>query len=104
MLKRSLANGNYTNTVEAATAKEALEKFTTEKPDLTFLDISLPDSDDLGLLEKFLKINPDAMIIMCSALGQNLVMENALKMGAKDFVVKPFTEKQLLEITSKYLV
>ena len=54
VLKRSLANGNYTNIVEAVNGKEALELFQTEKPDLTFLDISLPDSDDLGLLEKLL--------------------------------------------------
>ncbi|MDD3369558.1 MAG: response regulator [Lachnospiraceae bacterium] len=103
VLKRALANGNYTNTIEAANAKDAMRIFEQEKPDLTFLDISLPDSDDLELLEKLLQINPDAKIVMCSALGQNLVVENAIKRGAKDFVIKPFTEKLLLEITNKQL-
>ena len=104
VLKRSLANGNYMNTVEAVNAKEAVELFEKENPDLTFLDISLPDCEDLTLLEKLLKITPDAKIVMCSALGQNLIIENALKMGARDFITKPFTEKLLLDITNRLLV
>lgn len=104
VLKRTLANGNYTNIIEATNAKDALQLFAEEVPDLTFLDISLPDSDDLGLLEKLLTARPDAKIVMCSALGQNLIIQNALKMGAKDFVIKPFEEKALLEITGKQLL
>lgn len=103
VLKRALANGNYLNVLEAGTAKEAIELFTEDKPDLTFLDISLPDSDDLGLLDKLLAINPEAKIVMCSALGQNLIIENALKKGARDFIIKPFEEKLLLEITYQQL-
>lgn len=103
VLRRSLANGNYTNTIEATNAKEAIEVFEKEIPDLTFLDISLPDCEDLTLLGKLLESNPEAKIVMCSALGQNLIIENALKMGAKDFITKPFTEKLLLDITNKLL-
>lgn len=103
VLKKALANGNYTNTVEAACAKDAIVVFEQEKPDLTFLDISLPDNEDFALLKKLLEINSQAKIVMCSALGQNLIIENALKIGAKDFIIKPFTEKLLLEITGKQL-
>lgn len=104
VLKKGLLNGNYTNIIEAGTAEEALELFEKEMPELTFLDISLPDSDDLGLLQKLLNIRPEAKIVMCSALGQNLIIRNALDKGAKDFIIKPFEEKQLLEITGKQLL
>ena len=104
VLKHALADGNYTNVIEAVNAKEALEVFEKEQPDLTFLDISLPDSDDLRLLEKLLTMNPKAKIVMCSALGQNLIIENAIKMGAKDFITKPFEGKLVLEIVCNQLV
>lgn len=103
ILKRALANGDYTNIVEAATAAEAVAVFKAEQPDLTFLDISLPDSDDLGLLTELLGLKPDAKIVMCSALGQNLIIEDALKKGALDFIIKPFEEKQLLDTTGQLL-
>ncbi|MDD2973076.1 MAG: response regulator [Lachnospiraceae bacterium] len=103
VLKHALTDGNYTNIVEATTAKDALEIFEKEQPELTLLDISLPDSDDLGLLEKLLALNPQAKIVICSALGQNLIIENAIKMGAKDFITKPFEEKILLEIVNNQL-
>ncbi len=102
-LKKVLINGNFTNIFEAANAADTIKIFEQEKPDLVFLDISLPDSNDLGLLEKLLKINPDAKIVMCSALGQDLIIEEALKKGAIDFVVKPFEEKQMLETVMKLL-
>lgn len=104
ILRQALANGNYTNVVEAVNAKEALEKFENEKPDLTFLDISLPDSNDLGLLKKLMEINPNGKVVMCSALGQNLIIENAIRLGAKDFITKPFEEKMVLEIVCHQLV
>lgn len=104
VLKRVLANGNYTNILEATNAKEAREVFEREQPDLTFLDISLPDNDDLGLLKNLLEINSDARIVMCSALGQNLIIENAVEMGAKEFIIKPFDEKKVLDITYKQLM
>lgn len=104
VLKNALANGNYTNITEAVNAEEALKKFQEEKPELTFLDISLPDSDDLGLLQKLLDINPKGKIVMCSALGQNLIIEKAISMGAKEFITKPFEEKQVLEIVCHHLM
>lgn len=103
ILKRSLANGNYTNIVEAATAAEAVEVFEKERPSLTFLDISLPDSDDLDLLSKLLSIDPAAKIVMCSALGQDLIITEALEKGALDFFIKPFDEKQLLDTIAQLL-
>lgn len=100
-MKRVLSNGNYTNIVEAANAAEAIAAFENEKPDLVFLDISLPDSTDLELLEKMRAMNPEAKIVMCSALGQTLIIQDALKKGASDFIVKPFEEKQILDMMIK---
>lgn len=103
VLKRSLANGNYLNIVEATTAADAIRLFKKEHPDLVFLDISLPDSDNLSLLEKLLTLDPKARIVMCSALGQELVIADARAKGAKEFIVKPFEEKVLLETVNRLL-
>lgn len=101
--KKILANANINNVIEATSAREAEKLFTTRKPDVTLLDISLPDSQDLGLLEKLLRINPEANIVICSALGQDLVIKDALKIGAKDFIVKPVDKSLLVTIVNRYL-
>lgn len=101
--KKILANANINNVIEATSAAEAEKLFTTEKPDVTLLDISLPDSQDLGLLEKLLRINPEANIVMCSALGQDLIIRDALKIGAKDFIIKPVDKSLLVTIVNRYL-
>ena len=94
--KRALLNGGYSNIIEAGTAAEAIELFKANNPALTLLDITLPDSTNLGLLKKLLELSPDAKIIMNSALGQDLVIMDALEAGAKDFITKPFTEETFL--------
>lgn len=94
--KRALQNGGYTRIIEAGTAAEALDLFEREKPDLTLLDITLPDSSNLTPLKKMLEMRPEAKIIMNSALGQDLIIMDALEAGAKDFISKPFTEDAFL--------
>ncbi|MCR4924961.1 MAG: response regulator [Clostridiales bacterium] len=103
LIKKCLNSANYTHILEATTAKDAISKFTAFNPELVLLDITLPDRKDLSLLEDLLKINPDAKIVMNSAIGQDLIIADALKMGAKDFIVKPFEEKQLLNIVKNLL-
>ena len=102
-MRRILENNNYSNIIEATTAAQALEAFQENAPDLVFLDISLPDCSDLSLLDKLLQINPNAFIIMCSALGQPLIIADAIKKGARDFLVKPYEEKHLLRIVENAL-
>ena len=94
---KSLKNGGFDNVIQATTAKEAMEMFEKENPDLVLLDITLPDNSDLTLLENLLKKRPNAKIIMTSAIGQDLIIEDSLKAGAKAFITKPFTEKDFLE-------
>ena len=101
--KKALQNGGYYNIIEATTAASALEAFQENKPDLTLLDITLPDNTDLTLLKKLLAIDPQASIVINSAIGQELIIMDALKVGAKDFIVKPFDEKEFIRIVNKAL-
>ena len=82
---------------EAKTAKEALQIFEEQAPELTLLDITLPDNSDLTLLRTMMKIRPEAKIVMNSAIGQELIIQDALKAGARDFITKPFKEKEFIE-------
>lgn len=100
---KSLQNGGFDNVVQATTAAEAMEMFEKENPDLVLLDITLPDNSDLTLLENLLKKKPDAKIIMTSAIGQDLIIEDSINAGAKAFITKPFTEKEFLETIFKVL-
>ncbi len=100
---KSLQNGGFDNVIQATTAAEAMEMFEKENPDLVLLDITLPDNSDLTLLENLLKKKPDAKIIMTSAIGQDLIIEDSINAGAKAFVTKPFTEKEFLETIFKVL-
>ena len=100
---KSLQNGGFDNVVQATTAAEAMEMFEKENPDLVLLDITLPDNSDLTLLENLLKKRPEAKIIMTSAIGQDLIIEDSIKAGAKAFVTKPYSEKEFLKTIYKVL-
>ncbi len=101
--KKALQNGGYDNIIEATTAEDTLRLFRERKPDLVLLDITLPDNTDLTLLKKLLEEDPEAKIIINSAIGQDLIIMDALKAGAKDFIVKPFDEKEFIKIVNKTL-
>lgn len=95
--RKALEDAGFENIIEAKTAKEALEIFKEKKPDLTLLDITLPDNSDLTLLKMMLKERSEAKIIMNSAIGQELIIKDALEAGAKGFITKPFKEKEFIE-------
>lgn len=101
--KRALAAGGYTNVIEAATAAEAIVAFTESKPDLTLLDITLPDNSDLTLLTDMLQAVPEAKIVMVSAIGQEQIISLAISKGAVDFITKPFDEENLISIVRNAL-
>lgn len=103
MIKKALKNGGYEDIVEAGTAAEAIESFKANSPDLVMLDITLPDRNDLSLLKELLQIRPSAKIVMVSALGQDLIISDAIKIGAKDFITKPFSEQDLLAVVVNVL-
>ena len=93
---KALQDAGFEHIVEAKTAKEALQIFEEQAPELTLLDITLPDNSDLTLLRTMMKIRPEAKIVMNSAIGQELI-QDALKAGARDFITKPFKEKEFIE-------
>ena len=103
LVARTLQDGGYTNIVQAGTAADAVEVFEKEQPELVLLDITLPDCNDLSLLKKLLEIKPEAKIVMNSAIGQNLIIADALEIGAADFITKPFDEQHLIEVVSNIL-
>ena len=92
---KALQDAGFEHIVEAKTAKEALQIFEEQAPELTLLDITLPDNSDL--LRTMIKIRPEAKIVMNSAIGQELIIQDALNAGARDFITKPFKEKEFIE-------
>ena len=103
MLKDILTKKGYTIAGEASNGNEAIEKYKELKPDLTTLDITMPELDGLGALKGIKAINPDALCIMCSAMGQQAMVIEAIQGGAKDFVVKPFQADRVAEAVKKVL-
>lgn len=103
MLKDKLPQG--LEIVEADSGIQALKQFKKEKPDLILLDIVMPEGEEEGVrvLEKIMKDDPDAQVVMITAVGQEAVMEECKKLGAKDYIVKPFNENQITETVEKCL-
>ena len=82
---------------------EAVASFRSLKPEVTTLDITMPEKDGLAALAEIIALDPTAKIIMCSALGQESKVLESIKLGAKDFVVKPFQADRVIEVAGKAL-
>jgi two-component system, chemotaxis family, chemotaxis protein CheY len=95
-----LSQNGYT-VVEAGNGREAVTAYQASKPDAVLLDITMPDMDGLQALKELLKIDPNARVSMCSAMGQQSMVIEALKCGAMDFVVKPFDVARVLGAVKK---
>ena len=91
--------------LEAASGAEALKQFKREKPDLIMLDIIMPEGEDEGItvLRTVMKSNPDQRVIMITAVGQDLMKEECEKLGAVDYIMKPFDEELVAETVRKQL-
>ena len=100
--KKLLTQSGY-DVIEAATGAQAVECYKESKPDAVLLDITMPDMDGLTALKEMKKLNPDVRVAMVSAMGQQSVVMDALKSGAKDFVVKPFEADRVLATIKKLL-
>jgi two-component system chemotaxis response regulator CheY len=99
----ALAAGGHDVIGQAGNGTEAVEQFTALRPELTTLDITMPEKDGLEALLEIMTIDPEAKVLMCSALGQESKVIESIKLGAKDFVVKPFQPERLLEAVGKAL-
>lgn len=103
MVKDALTKAGYTDLIEAQDGAEAVEKFNAENPDLVFMDITMPNKDGLEALKEIKSAHPNANIVMCSAMGQEAMVIEAIKSGAKDFIVKPFKPDRILATAEKIL-
>ena len=101
MLKDILTKGGYEVCGEAADGIEALAKYNELKPDLVTLDITMPNKDGIAALKDIKAADPSAVCIMCSAMGQQSMVIEAIQSGAKDFIVKPFQAERVLEAVKK---
>ena len=87
--------------VEAENGLDAIAKYKEHKPDAVLLDITMPEMDGLTALKEIRKIDPEAKVAMVTAMGQQSMIMDAIKSGAKDFVVKPFQPDRVLAAVKK---
>jgi two-component system chemotaxis response regulator CheY len=101
MIKDILTKNGYVVVGEAENGVLAIEKYMEFKPDLVTMDITMPEMDGIAAVREIKKSDPNARIIMCSAMGQQAMVIDAIQAGAKDFIVKPFQPERVLEAVSK---
>ena len=96
-----LLSDNGYEVAEAATGVEAVQKYREFTPDAVLLDITMPDMDGIETLKQIVTEHPGAKIAMCTAMGQQSMVIEALKSGASDFIVKPFDADRVLGAVKK---
>ncbi len=89
---------------EADTGALAVEKYKELKPDLVTMDIIMPEMNGIDAVRQIMSNDSQARIVMCSALGQQALVQDALTAGAKDFLIKPFNPSRVIEVISKILI
>ena len=102
-LRNILVANGYTIADEATNGKEAVEKYKASKPNLVLLDITMPIMDGICAAREIKALDPSANIVMCTAMGQKEMVMDAIKAGAKDFIVKPFQPERVLESVRKLI-
>lgn len=103
MIKDILTKNGYEVAGEAENGVVAIEKYKELQPDLVTMDITMPEMDGIEAVRKIKEINANAKIVMCSAMGQQAMVIDAIQAGAKDFIVKPFQPNRVLEAVRKAL-
>jgi two-component system chemotaxis response regulator CheY len=88
---------------EADNGQLAVEKYKELKPDLVTMDIIMPEMNGIDSVREIMSVDPQARIVMCSALGQQALVQDALAAGAKDFLIKPFNPSRVIEVVTKIL-
>lgn len=101
VLKNILVKEGYEVVAEASNGLEAIEAYKKHQPDIVTMDITMPEMDGIVALRELLKIDSKAKVCMVSAMGQEKVILESVKSGAKDFIIKPFTPDIVLETMRK---
>ncbi|MDN5330935.1 MAG: two-component system, chemotaxis family, chemotaxis protein CheY [Tepidanaerobacteraceae bacterium] len=103
MIKDILTKNGFEVAGEAENGAVAVEKYRALKPSLVIMDITMPEMDGIEAVRKIKEIDPNAKIIMCSAMGQQAMVIDAIQAGARDFIVKPFQPDRVVEAVKKAL-
>jgi two-component system, chemotaxis family, chemotaxis protein CheY len=103
MISDILSGAGYEVVGEAETGLQAIERYRELNPDLVTMDIVMPDMGGIDAVREIVKQDPNAKILMCSAMGQQALVVEAIQAGAKDFVVKPFQPSRVLEAVQRVL-
>jgi two-component system, chemotaxis family, chemotaxis protein CheY len=103
MLADILTQAGFAVVGQAKTGVEAVEKYREHKPDLVTMDIVMPDMGGIDAVKAITAEFPDAKILMCSAMGQQSLVIEAIQAGARDFIVKPFQPSRVLEAVQRVL-
>ena len=103
MISDILSGAGYEVVGEAETGLQAIERYKELRPDLVTMDIVMPHMGGIDAVREIVKDDPNAKILMCSAMGQQALVVEAIQAGAKDFVVKPFQPSRVLEAVQRVL-
>ncbi|MGN1146354.1 MAG: response regulator [Acetatifactor sp.] len=101
MIKDILTKNGYNVAGEAENGLKAVEKYKEVNPDLVLMDITMPEMDGIQALREIKKVDGGALVIMCSAMGQQAMVIESIQAGAKDFIVKPFQAERVIEAVKK---
>lgn len=103
MIKDILVKNGYEIAAEAENGLKAVERYLEAKPDLVLMDITMPEVDGIEAVRRIKALDSNANVIMCSAMGQQAMVIEAIQAGAKDFIVKPFQADRVLEAVRKVI-
>jgi two-component system chemotaxis response regulator CheY len=103
MIRDILSKNGYEVVGEAENGARAIEKYKEFIPDLVIMDITMPEVDGIQAVKEVKKINADAKVIMCSAMGQQAMVIESIQAGARDFIVKPFQAERVIEAVKKVI-
>ncbi|NMA34499.1 MAG: response regulator [Clostridiaceae bacterium] len=103
MIRDILTKNGYEVVGEAEHGGRAIEKYKELLPDLVIMDITMPEVNGIEAVREIRKLNPDSLVIMCSAMGQQAMVIESIQAGARDFIVKPFQAERVIEAVKKVL-
>ncbi len=103
MIKDVLTKNGFEVVGEAENGLKAIEKYKELSPNLVVMDITMPEVDGIQAVKEIKKMDPNAKIVMCSAMGQQAMVIEAIQAGARDFIVKPFQADRVIEAVRKVL-
>jgi len=103
VLKDILKNLGYTNIIEASDGIMAIEQYKKFKPDLVTLDVNMPKMDGIQALKHIMSMDPKARVVMVTAVEQRFIVQEAIRTGAKDYIVKPFDRSMVATVIERVL-